>query len=35
VTPWLDDYDDAGNWLAAHPEAPILESNLAKRLADA
>jgi len=35
VAPWLDDYDTAADWLAAHPEAPILEPSLAKRLADA
>jgi uncharacterized protein YhaN len=33
VAPWLAVHDDATAWLAAHPDAPLLDSELATRLA--
>ena len=35
VRPWLAQYDIAAGWLAAHPDAPVLDPNLSGRLDDA
>lgn len=35
VRPWLAPYDAAASWLAAHPDAPVLDPNLSLRLDEA
>jgi len=34
VIPWLAEHDAAAVWLAAHPDAPVLDPGLAARLAE-
>lgn len=34
VAPWLAVYDEAAAWIAAHPDAPVLDADLATRLAE-